>query len=681
MKKLLKKIKRTSSSEDNVSSVPRHRSNSSLSEYSTFRRQPLNEFRNHDSFYSHSERTSYHNNQIENNDYDYAMNLQRMYDQEMNNPVNVETVETADTVERMLSNVTIMNKENNENSENNYNIIDDQTYARQLQEFYNNNDDNDIGIDNDMRSSGSSEPTIPSQVSEEEDRNMAILLQRQLNEDTYSPIPGDNIIPRNNNIITEDNINDTINDTINDDRNIALQLQRFYDEEDIDSFELNYEDNNAIEEEDDDEDVNSGEEISTTLDIAPGDICSQDIEGIIHEFNETLILKFPEATRKNIEISSRNPYIMFTEFTDAIKQFKENDFILRPKISFKNEPAIDASGVFNDTIRQILEIFMSLENPEYGGDGHLFIGDSTKIISNTAPVDFIDELDVFGDILFLAIIHDSPFPTDLDIVIFKYCLDLKSSISLDDLKRINVQKYNMAKEILNLKRNLNLSTVVGFDEWAEEKEITPIQKQVYSRSKDNLKKLAKQICEDVLINSRITQLTAIKKKLNKFGFFDILKAKQVKIEQIKEYMYQEVMSPDDIIQKLVVKPDLSQKQKKVLNWLVGWLREQGKDELQEFCRLATGFTHPRNEISVAFKSTFHRESRELQLTPKFATCFQEITIAETFSSQQELSAVMNSQVNRTIHDDRQIQRTFGSTRQNYVIMVATIVKNIAKLTF
>lgn len=36
---------------------------------------------------------------------------------------------------------------------------------------------------------------------------------------------------------------------------------------------------------------------------------------------------------------------------------------------------------------------MSLESPEYGGDGHLFVGDSTKIISNTAPIHFMDELD------------------------------------------------------------------------------------------------------------------------------------------------------------------------------------------------------------------------------------------------------------------------------------------------
>lgn len=57
------------------------------------------------------------------------------------------------------------------------------------------------------------------------------------------------------------------------------------------------------------------------------------------------------------------------------------------------------------------------------------------------------------------------------------------------------------------------------------------------------------------------------------------------------------MSPDDIIQKLVV-PNLNEKQTRVLNWLIEWLREQGRDELREFCRLTTGFTHPRNEISV-----------------------------------------------------------------------------------
>ncbi|CAG8603958.1 11093_t:CDS:2, partial [Racocetra fulgida] len=95
----------------------------------------------------------------------------------------------------------------------------------------------------------------------------------------------------------------------------------------------------------------------------------------------------------------------------------------------------DEGGVFNDTMRQILETFLLLENPEYGGDGHLFTGDNYKLISSTAPIHFMDELD--------------------------------DTITLNDLERFSPSISKFVKDILNAEPNTDLSTIVGFDEWAE----------------------------------------------------------------------------------------------------------------------------------------------------------------------------------------------------------------------
>ncbi|CAG8834799.1 29492_t:CDS:2, partial [Gigaspora margarita] len=241
---------------------------------------------------------------------------------------------------------------------------------------------------------------------------------------------------------------------------------------------------------------------------------------------------------------------------------------------------------------------------------------------------------IFGDILFLAIIHDAPFPVDLDIILFKYCLDLENTITLKDVERFNPVMYNLAREVLNASPDVDLSTIDGFDQWAEDKEISKIQRQVYSRSRENLRKLAKEICHDVLIHNRIKQLNAIKLKLNKFGFLNILKDKQIKIEHIKDYFYQGSITYDDIIRKLVFSPaNLSRRQNTVKNWFIEWLQAQGPEELQEFCRLVT-------------------ENREAVLTPRFSTCFSEMKISEYFNSRHELFAIMNAQVNKDLHDDR-----------------------------
>ncbi|CAG8542850.1 6239_t:CDS:10 [Diversispora eburnea] len=632
----------------------------------------------------------------DNDDESLAIQLQQQFDEDLAAHTNNDEDKNFALLlqQQFDENLAIHTQNNDDDNE-------DKKIAMQLQ----------LQLDEDFAHIQNTQNQTPAAINDlGEDENIAIQLQKQFDEDfVQSQVPATiNDLNEDENIAmrlqqqfdSQSQVPATTNNS-DEDRRLAMQLQQQLELEEVPATSNNFdedrrlamrlqqqlEENSQREEYQFDEDLgreefNEGNQTKISLDlceplifivllitnnldvtfpgpqflnfplpeivnVSNGEIVSEDLSSIIQGFKEKLEQEFPEATVKKIKLRTRNKQLMWTEFIAAIKNFNEIDFIKRPKISFLNEPAIDASGVFNDTIRQILEMFMSLENPEYGGDGHLFIGDSTKIISNTAPIDFMDELDVFGDILFLAIIHEAPFPTDLDITLFKHCLDLKNSISLDDLKNINLQKYNLVKELQNANPETNLSTIVGFDEWAEEKEITPVQKRMFARSKENLQKLAKQICEDVLINSRITQLNAIKKKLNKFGFFDILKAKQVKIEQIKECMYQEVMTPDDIIHRLVPIPNLNEKQNNVMNWLIEWLRRQGKDKLQEFCRLATGFTHPRNEIKITFKSTFFQESPDVQLTPKFETCSQEIKLSENFSSREELFKTMNAQVNAT----------------------------------
>ncbi|CAG8691132.1 3462_t:CDS:2, partial [Racocetra persica] len=179
----------------------------------------------------------------------------------------------------------------------------------------------------------------------------------------------------------------------------------------------------------------------------------------------------------------------------------------------------------------------------------------------------------------------------------KYCLNFENTITLNDLERFSPSVSKFVKDILNAEPNTDLSTIVGFDEWAECKGISKIQKQVYSRSKENLEKLAKQICYDTLIYNRISQLDAIKHKLNKFGFLNFLKTKKVKIEQVKNYFYQEIITANDIIKKLSFSSDLNSKQTKVKRWLIEWIQEQKKPGLLEFCRLITGFTHPRHDLN------------------------------------------------------------------------------------
>ncbi|CAG8579066.1 13319_t:CDS:10, partial [Racocetra persica] len=392
---------------------------------------------------------------------------------------------------------------------------------------------------------------------------------------------------------------------------------------------------------------------SEDLNDESDDDLNKDLRTVINQFKTRLIQKYPHTNRKVIRLSSRNQLLMFSEFIEAIKLFKEVDFIQRPRIEFRNEPVIDGGGAFNDTIRQILDTFMSLENPEYGGNGRLFTGDSSKLISSTAPISVLDELNIFGDILFLAIIHEAPFPVDLDIILFKYCLDLESTITLKDVERFNPVMCNLARNVLNADPDVDLSTIDGFDQWAEDKEISKIQKQVYSRSRENLRKLAREISHDVLIHCRIKQLNAIKLKLNKFGFLNVVKEKQIGIEQIKDYFYQDSITFEDIIRKLVfAPPHLNRRQNMVRNWLNEWLRAQRKEELQEFCRLTTGFSHPREEITVTFKPYIARENREAALTPRFQTCFSEIKISEHFNSKHEFFAIMNAQVNKNLHDSR-----------------------------
>ncbi|CAG8824184.1 38736_t:CDS:2, partial [Gigaspora margarita] len=205
--------------------------------------------------------------------------------------------------------------------------------------------------------------------------------------------------------------------SVENDYAIAMQLQQILNEE---ALEENGKNNFEFEnyETDSDTEVRRNDAIKPnrtyieSLNDEDDDELEQDLKTVIAQFKNKLFEKNPTAHRRVIKLSSRNQLLMFSEFIEAIKRFRDVDFIQRPKIEFKHEPVADYGGAFNDTVRQILDTFMSLENPEYGGNGHLFTGDNSKLISSTAPISVLDELNIFGDILFLAIIHDAPFPVD-----------------------------------------------------------------------------------------------------------------------------------------------------------------------------------------------------------------------------------------------------------------------------
>lgn len=74
---------------------------------------------------------------------------------------------------------------------------------------------------------------------------------------------------------------------------------------------------------------------------------------------------------------------------------------------------------------------------------------------------------MFTDILYLAIINETPLPQYLDPIIFHFIFNEMENITIEDLKRHSYAIYNVAMSIKNSDPNQDLDNINGFKDWAE----------------------------------------------------------------------------------------------------------------------------------------------------------------------------------------------------------------------
>ncbi|PKC56941.1 hypothetical protein RhiirA1_401773 [Rhizophagus irregularis] len=194
----------------------------------------------------------------------------------------------------------------------------------------------------------------------------------------------------------------------------------------------------------------------------------QEFKNAIREYLNELKSLYPNTTSKTIIINSTTHENCFKDFCEQIKNFNDLDFVYRPFIRIQQEEAIDAGGVLFDVLSKIFKIFLTYKNSLFGGEGFLFIGDYTKTVSETVFVDFVEELQIFGDILFLTIIYEGPFPLELNPSVLKYCMGFEEQIGIEDLSLIYPQLAEVVRKISSSEINCNLSDIENFDSIAIE---------------------------------------------------------------------------------------------------------------------------------------------------------------------------------------------------------------------
>ncbi|PKC02931.1 hypothetical protein RhiirA5_380576 [Rhizophagus irregularis] len=194
----------------------------------------------------------------------------------------------------------------------------------------------------------------------------------------------------------------------------------------------------------------------------------QEFKNAIREYLNELKSLYPNTTSKTIIINSTTHENCFKDFCEQIKNFNDLDFVYRPFIRIQQEEAIDAGGVLFDVLSKIFKIFLTYKNSLFGGEGFLFIGDYTKTVSETVFIDFVEELQIFGDILFLTIIYEGPFPLELNPSVLKYCMGFEEQIGIEDLSLIYPQLAEVVRKISSSEINCNLSDIENFDSIAIE---------------------------------------------------------------------------------------------------------------------------------------------------------------------------------------------------------------------
>ncbi|CAB4379904.1 unnamed protein product [Rhizophagus irregularis] len=363
----------------------------------------------------------------------------------------------------------------------------------------------------------------------------------------------------------------------------------------------------------------------------------QEFKNAIREYLNELKSLYPNTTSKTIIINSTTHENCFKDFCEQIKNFNDLDFVYRPFIRIQQEEAIDAGGVLFDVLSKIFKIFLTYKNSLFGGEGFLFIGDYTKTVSETVFVDFVEELQIFGDILFLTIIYEGPFPLELNPSVLKYCMGFEEQIGIEDLSLIYPQLAEVVRKISSSEINCNLSDIENFDSIAIEFNIQKSQYSLFTSSKANLQKLASKICKDILITKRIEQLSILRSRFNKFDFINYLKTKKLNVNNFIQLFYEEICEANQVIQKLKFGLNLNDKQSQIKLWLVEWLENQDSSRLSKFCYYITGFCHPRNSIQIRFKNTDIQNKNLI-----FHVCTSELELSEEADNKEEFNEIMDA---------------------------------------
>ncbi|CAB5184252.1 unnamed protein product [Rhizophagus irregularis] len=363
----------------------------------------------------------------------------------------------------------------------------------------------------------------------------------------------------------------------------------------------------------------------------------QEFKNAIREYLNELKSLYPNTTSKTIIINSTTHENCFKDFCEQIKNFNDLDFVYRPFIRIQQEEVIDAGDILFDVLSKIFKIFLIYKNSLFGGEGFLFIGDYTKTVSETVFIDFVEELQIFGDILFLTIIYEGPFPLELNPSVLKYCMGFEEQIGIEDLSLIYPQLAEVVRKISSSEINCNLSDIENFDSIAIEFNIQKSQYSLFTSSKANLQKLASKICKDILITKRIEQLSILRSRFNKFDFINYLKTKKLNVNNFIQLFYEEICEANQVIQKLKFGLNLNDKQSQIKLWLVKWLENQDSSRLSKFCYYITGFCHPRNSIQLRFKNTDIQNKNLI-----FHVCTSELELSEEADNKEEFNEIMDA---------------------------------------
>ncbi|PKB99426.1 hypothetical protein RhiirA5_414028 [Rhizophagus irregularis] len=324
----------------------------------------------------------------------------------------------------------------------------------------------------------------------------------------------------------------------------------------------------------------------------------QVFENIINDFKNKIVNENQENRSNFINLRRSDKETVFADFIYQIRNWNDLDFINKPFLRIDNEVGIDTGGIFNDSLNKVFENFIDMKDPRFGGEGSFFIGEFSKTISESIIVEFVEEAKIFGDILFLTIVHGGPFPHQINESLIKYCFGYEDNITVNDLGSLNPIMHKLALDINNSSENVDLSLINGFNEWAENNNIQPIQYSSFSINSENLKKLSKKVWYDELVNKRINQLNAIKRQVDKFGFLKFLHDNNITVDILLKYLYNECYLASDFIEKLQFNRNLTEAELSVKQYLIDWISLKDPITIGKLCTLITGFKHPRGTIKV-----------------------------------------------------------------------------------